>query len=486
MSHPPRKDRKASHPSSSELADAEIRLLPPQVMSGLPIALGYPHSYSVAMSNLGFHQVYRLFHERADVHAERFFWSPDNHGGVTFEGGRHLGGFRVVAFSLPYEVDYPRVLAGLRAAGIPLRRAERSFRDPFVLLGGIAITANPRPLAPLADMIVLGEAEEVLPRLLDLLVPALYEEKSRAAVLERIAGLRGLYIPAVAEDVDVQRVREPQLNELPTHSVFLTPHTVFRNTFLVELGRGCHRACAFCLTGNLMHGARMRSAESILQQVEKSGGAANKVGLVSPEVSSHSEIEMIVDQLIAMRKKVTLSSVETDRLSPRLISLLADAGLRTLTLAPECGTDQLRRRLRKTYTNQQILETVSELARTRIRKLKLYYLVGVPESDQDEVEAIFRLTADIAKAFTSSSGDTGRREVRVTLSPLVPKPFTPLAAHPMMPVRELRRRLRAARTRLAQIPGVKISIASASEAEIEYRIGVGDASTFEWLLGRTS
>jgi len=481
MADSPGSRRKGAIPSSKRLLASETRLLPARSKVGAPVALGYPNSYAVGMSNLGFHQVYRLLHERADVQVQRFFCPPGGGMRGSFEEGEPLGGFRMLAFSLPYEADYARVVKCLRGSGIRLRREERSQRDPLVILGGIAVSANPRPLGPLADAVVLGECEQALPRLLDTVVPSLYEERKRERVWERLGELPGVYVPGVREDAEIQRVPEALLDSFPAHSVFLPPHTVFGSTLLVELGRGCRRGCAFCLTGHLLHGCRNRSAGSILQQAEEWGDGAGKVGLISPEVSSHPEIEEIVERLIGGGKQVTFSSMETDRITPRLVSLLARAGLRTLTLAPEAGSDAIRKRLRKPYSNEQILETVSLAAATTIRKIKLYYLVGVPETGGEETEAIAGLTSAIAERFRAGSAGGGTREIGVTLSPLVPKPFTPLAGAPMAAAGELRRRLRKARTELSRTPGVSVSVSSVGEAMLEYTIGMGDESVFELL-----
>lgn len=478
-----RSSRKMSSFSLDALAKAETRLLPPGSKSGLPVALGYPNDYSVGMSNLGFHQVYRLLHEQSDVQVERFFRRSESDGTLTLEESRPLGAFRVVAFSLPYEADYTSVVACLRKAGIPVRREKRGWHDPFILLGGIALTANPRPLSPLADLIVLGECELAFPRLLSELVPAIYQEKNREAVLGRIVGLPGVYVPRLSVDAVIQRLTKSELEMCPAHSVFLTPHTVFQDTFLVEIGRGCQRGCLFCLTGNLLPRCRTRSADSVLQQVESWGQRAEKVGLISPEVSSHPKIEEIVESLISKGKRVTVSSMETDRVTPRLLELLGKGGMQSLTLAPECGNDRFRRRLGKPYTNDQILTTVSEAAQARIRKIKLYYLVGAPDSLPDEVDAIIRLTHEAVKAFRSSNTRAVAGEIGVAVSPFVPKPYTPLAASPMMPAPELRRRLSRARRGLSQLPGVKVSVGSVREAVTEHRISTGDESVFEELLG---
>jgi radical SAM superfamily enzyme YgiQ (UPF0313 family) len=434
------------------------------------------------MSNLGYQQVYRIFSEHSQVRPERVFLDPDGDRPQSLEEETPLGSFRLIAFSVPYEVDEINLIRMLESSGIPLRSAERTPRDPYILLGGIAVTANPLPLSPLADIIVMGDAEEPLPGLLDRIAHGIADTHPRDKVLGNAAEVPGVYVPPIQGIKDagsLQRSIASDLNAFPCHSVILSPDTIFSDMFLTEVSRGCERGCRFCLVGWMNPNLRVRSRENILSEIDRCGEAVRKVGLIGAELTSHPEIEGIVLSIVRSGRQVSLSSAEVDRLSPSFVRLLVEGGAETLTLAPEAGNESLRRILHKTYSQEEILAAAKCCGEAGIQNLKIYFIVGLPETEiEEESDAIVDLVKEIRTAFS------GKR-VTVSLSPLVPKPFTPIGKKcSMRSVPDIRKIVARVTKGIIRLPGVRIQPQSLREAQMDNRICNGDETTFEWLVER--
>ncbi len=444
--------------------------------------MAFPNNYAVGMSNLGYQQVYRILSEHADVQPERVFLDPEGSKPASLEEGTPLNGFRLIAFSVPYEVDEVNLVRMLDASGVPLRSAERTPRDPYVLLGGIAVTANPLPLSPLADMVVMGDAEEPLPVLLDRIVHGIAGGHPRSKVLGNAAEVPGVYVPpihGVKGAGEVERSVSPDLNAFPCRSAILSPDTIFSDMFLTEVSRGCKRGCRFCLVGWMTPDLRLRSRENILSEIDGCGGAVRRVGLIGAELTSHPEIEEIVESIVRSGRQVSLSSAEVDRLSPRLVGLLAEGGVETLTLAPEAGSESLRKILHKAYSQEEILSAARRCGEAGIRNLKIYFIVGLPETEtEDEADTIVGLVKEIRKEFS------GKR-ITVSLSPLVPKPFTPIGKKfAMRSTSDIRKIVAMVTKGIVRLPGVQMQPQSIREAQMDNLICNGDESTFEWLAER--
>ena len=408
----------------------------------LPIALVYPNTYFVGMSSLGFQIIYALLNDQSDVVCERAFCEAA--GGrpaanellLSLETQRPLGDFAALAFSVTFELDYYNVVACLRAAGLPVLAGERDERHPLVIGGGPCLTANPEPLAPFFDAIVVGEAEPALPGLLE----ALRANADRASTLRALAQQPGVYVPSLYEPayaadgrlVEVQaaagapplvsRVFLRRLDEGPGCSTIVAKDTELANMWLVEVARGCARGCLFCLAGFCFLPARERSPASVLAMAERGLAYTKRIGLVGAAVSDYRHFETVLRQLRARGAQVAVSSLRVDSFSEPVARALAESGARTATLGIEAGSQRLRDLVHKGITDDDVLRAAEVAGRVGFDQAKLYYMVGLPGETDADVQAIIDLTLGVAERLERHH--RGARVV-VGLTPFVPKAQTP-------------------------------------------------------------
>jgi radical SAM superfamily enzyme YgiQ (UPF0313 family) len=442
----------------------------------LPIALVYPNSYAVGMSSLAMHTLYRYWNAQPGVVCERAFaWLGRSAGEagppLLLESQRPLAEAAVVAISVSFEMDYFHVVDLLRRAGIPPRAAERGDRDPMVLLGGPAVSANPAPLAPLADAILIGEAEPALPALTGALVAAAPD--GRAALLAALGGIEGLYLPQQHHGEPVRRLCLDDLDAWPTSSAILAPQAEFGDMHLIEIARGCMRGCRFCLAGYLYRPMRERSVASIMQQA-RAGRAQRKVGLVAAAVSDYSAIDELAARLRAKDLAISVSSLRVRPLSPLLVQALQDSGAQSITLAPEAGSERLRRAISKGVSHDDVLHA-AELLAGRFSSLKLYYMIGLPDETDADVDEIVALSAAAQKAFG--------REVVVNITPFVPKAHTPFERVSVAPEADIEARLKRLQS-ACRAQRLQFRSEVAWQARVQAVLARGDRAVGEALLAQ--
>jgi len=435
----------------------------------LPIALLYPNSYYVGMSSLAVHSLYRLLNQLPGIVCERVFCGhrrPDDHSEpISMETQRRLTDFGVVGISLSFELDYLHLVAALRNANIPLRSSDRDEAYPLLLAGGPAVSANPEPLAELCDAFVIGEAEGLLPRLLDVLHQGISGE--RRLLLTELSLLPGVYVPALgpATATEVERQWVPDLDRHPTHSAIFARQTEFGDRFLTEIGRGCRHACQFCLASCLYRPLRERSAAEILRQARWARPYSTEIGLVSTAVSDYSQLPALLGGLRELDMRVSVSSLRVDPLPRLLLQALADGGTRTLTVAPEAGSERLRASIRKGISRDEIWAAADAAAQFDFAELKLYFMIGLPGETEEDVDAIVELVRQVRSRFS--------RGITVSLSPFVPKAHTPLERAAMAPGSTLSARLQRVSSTLRP-EGVRVSGESVDWAEVQAVLARGD------------
>ncbi len=436
----------------------------------IPIALIYPSSYRVGMSNLGVHAIYALLNSYPQIVCERFFYGQE----VSLESQRPLQDFAVLAFSVSYELDYFNVVQMLKTSGIPLFAAERDERHPLVMGGGPCLTANPQPLAPLFDCFVIGEGEAVLPPMLDVLARSL--AGSRQDLLPELASLAGVYVPGCPQDY-VKRCWLPQLDDFDTTTIVATPDTELGDMWLMEIERGCGRGCRFCLAGYAFRPMRWRSLDRLLAQAETGLRYRGRLGLVGAAVLDHPQIEELLARLRRMGAGLSLSSLRTDALSPAVLGALVEGGAKTVTLAPEAGSHRLRQLVRKGLSEDDILRAVDMAAQHRIGQLKLYFMIGLPTEEDEDVQEIARLSRACQELVRRRRSAT---RITLNIAPFVPKAGTPFQWLGMASTDVLSERLSRLRR---ELKGIEVKAESVAWSQVQAVLARGDADLAHLLAG---
>ena len=469
---------------AEERLRAETHLGPrPPRSADLSVCLTYPNTYPVGMANLGFQAIYGIL-AQSGVAVERAFLPEDRRRPEfrTLESGGAPAAFDVVAFSISFETDYVHVLDQLAAAGITLRREDRQEREPLVVAGGPAVFLNPEPLAEFVDVFLIGEGEEMVPEWLEAVRSAPADRLGRRQASERIEGayLPHLWPASPPDRGERERVRRryvAQLDDAPTGSRILAPEAVFGDMYLVEASRGCEWGCRFCAAGYMYRPVRHRSAASLRKTVfEEALPKRSTIGLVGAEMASHPGIAGLCREIADHGGRASPSSLKADLVSPDLAEALTRGGTGSVTVAPEAGSERMRRVINKNLTESEILRAAELLAGRGVRALKLYSMIGLPTETDDDVIAIARLAEKIRARLP---GGVGR--ITLSINPFVPKPWTPLQWEPMESLSTVRARARLLSKEARRIPGATVDLESPRDAYWQTFLSRGDRRTADVL-----
>jgi radical SAM superfamily enzyme YgiQ (UPF0313 family) len=478
----------------------------------LRVALGFPNTYEVGMSNLGFQTIYRLLNQMDFVICERFFLFdfPPYGGTRTLESSHNVKDFDLIAFSIPFELDYPNVLKLLKYSNIPLLSSQRKAKSPLIIAGGVAPTLNPEILAPFFDCLFIGEAEEMLREFVEQCITLQQKEISKEEMLFEFSKIKGVYVPrfyhvtyyrnGCIKEINAQEgapavvhKRMVNLDGVETFSPLISPYAHFKNSLLIEVGRGCVWGCRFCAAGHIYQPARFYKKDSILSQAGKyavgsrKAGSIGHIGLIGSMISDHPQLEEICATLYSGGFEIGTSSLRVDMLSPKLLKILVDSGLRTLTVAPEVGTEKMWRVIKKRINGEAVLKSTELAKDSGIQTLKLYFIIGLPFEEEKDIDGIVDLIRQVHKIFLKDQTRTNRKEpvprrLRLSINPFIPKPHTPFQWCAMNSKKELKKKLYRIAGETKDLKGIYLERKSIREAILQGIFSLGNRKVGEGLF----
>ena len=459
----------------------EIALVTPAAGGDVRMALCYPNTYYVGMSNLGFQSIYGLLNRTPGVVCERVFLpDPDDidehrksRGKLfTLESQSRVQEVGILGFSCSYELDFVNVLKVLDLAGIPLRSEERDEHWPLVIMGGAVSFINPEPLADFIDAMVVGEGEEAACAIVD--VWRVLGKGPRAALLEALAEIPGVYVPSLYRQTydgihiterrtlgpareRIERLAVKRL-DFNAHTSIITPHTEFSRSFLIEVSRGCPYLCRFCVVGYVYTPNRWRDLELVWEGCKAGLAHTNRVGLLGAVVNLYPKMPELTRRLLAEGAHCSFASLRADSLKDEVVDAIQASGQETLTLAPETGDQDLRWFVNKRMKDEALMKALERGVERGVRNFRLYFMMGIPGETEENVRDTIRIIAECHRLIRDKALPGSK--LQASVSQFVPKPGTPFQWMPQARAEEVDARMRRVAAYFKKAPGLKLNMES--------------------------
>lgn len=464
--------------------------------AGQKVAIVYPNTYFVGMSNLGLHIIYEEINLRNDSVCERIFlpekkeleaYDKTKTPLMSVETQRPMHQFDVVAFDVTFEMDYFHIPLMLRHGRVPIMGKDRTEFDPIVIAGGPCATFNPEPFADFIDAFIIGEGEGIVSRVLDIIRNGKMEGLNRHAILRQLADISGVYVPSlyvpiysedgefkgydIAEGVPKTIKRHFEMLTSGGETVVATNYTEFGAMYIIEVARGCGRHCRFCMAGYCFRVPRVRPLDILKEGVERAEKLGKKVGLMGAAISDYPEVDELVNYIRSKDMRYSCASLRADSLTQAVVDGLADSGQKTITIAPETGSERLRRVINKGISEEHLQNAATLSAKSGIQHMRLYIMIGLPTETDEDIEAIVGL-AERTQAHMEKVGCKGR--LTLSINPFIPKPFTPFQWMAMDNQKVVEKKLQYIKKALQKNRRIEVLVESPKEAYIQGVLARGD------------
>ena len=464
--------------------------------AGQKVAIVYPNTYFVGMSNLGLHIIYEEINLRNDSVCERIFlpekkeleaYDKTKTPLMSVETQRPMHQFDVVAFDVTFEMDYFHIPVMLRHGRVPIMGKDRTEFDPIVIAGGPCATFNPEPFADFIDAFIIGEGEGIVSRVLDIIRDGKMEGLDRHAILRQLADVSGVYVPSlyvpiynedgefkgydIVEGVPKTIKRHFEMLTSGGETVVATNYTEFGAMYIIEVARGCGRHCRFCMAGYCFRVPRVRPLDILKEGVERAEKLGKKVGLMGAAISDYPEVDELVNYIRSKDMRYSCASLRADSLTQAVVDGLADSGQKTITIAPETGSERLRRVINKGISEEHLQNAATLSAKSGIQHMRLYIMIGLPTETDEDIEAIVGL-AERTQAHMEKVGCKGR--LTLSINPFIPKPFTPFQWMAMDNQKAVEKKLQYIKKALQKNRRIEVLVESPKEAYIQGVLARGD------------
>ena len=460
------------------------------------VAIVYPNTYFVGMSNLGLHIIYEEINLHPSSVCERIFLPEKKELDVydktktplmSVETQRPMHQFDVVAFDVTFEMDYFHIPLMLRYGRVPVMSEDRTGFDPIVIAGGPCATFNPEPFADFIDAFIIGEGEGIVTAVLERIRKGRENSESREETIAGLAQIDGVYVPVlytpqyddnkrfvgydIAEGAPkiIRRHFEPLTSGGET--VIATNFTEFGAMYIIEVARGCGRHCRFCMAGYCFRVPRVRPLDILKEGVDRAEKLGKKVGLMGAAISDYPEVDELVTYIRSKDMRYSCASLRADSLTQAVVDGLAESGQKTITIAPETGSERLRRVINKGISEENLRTAAQLSAKSGIQHMRLYIMIGLPTETDEDIDAIVGL-AERTQAHMAEVGCKGR--LTLSINPFIPKPFTPFQWMAMDHQKSVEKKLQYIKKSLQKNRRIEVLVESPKEAYIQGVLARGD------------